>query len=231
MLSVFLDANIFKFSATSQVRMFPRESEINWGGVREKVTVHDIRTINPNDYLENEELKYEASLLEKLASMGHSGLVKYYTHAEAEFETWNLPRMGSKTGRFYRAPISEAKSPIEYSRIFAQASIDSQQTQYAFLSALQDKRFLDIQKIVGAYQGKSLPNRNQLLDAFHIWCAESNNIDYFLTMDFKLAKVCQFPRNTEKLGIKVVKPSQLLKDVVNTTAWGLLVDFFSLINK
>ena len=54
------------------------------------------------------------------------------------------------------------------------------QAQFKFLRSLNDERFRELQAITGAYQGEGKINRNQLLDAFHLWCAEGNGCDLFL---------------------------------------------------
>jgi hypothetical protein len=80
------------------------------------------------------------------------------------------------------------------------------------LRKLEHKRFRDLQRITGAYQGEGKPNRNQLLDAFHLWCAEHNGSDFFLSLDFKLAKIIE--RSISKPMVAVVRPSQLLTAVL-----------------
>jgi hypothetical protein len=63
--------------------------------------------------------------------------------------------------------------------------------------------------MTGAYQGGGKWNRNQLLDAFHLWCAEYNKSDYFLTLDFKLIRILGQNRKT-RLPVRAVRPSELL---------------------
>ncbi len=53
--------------------------------------------------------------------------------------------------------------------------------QYNFLRSLDHGRFLELRRICGAEQGQKV-NRNQLLDAFHLWCAEFNRCEYFLSL-------------------------------------------------
>ncbi|OGP41631.1 MAG: hypothetical protein A2090_06470 [Deltaproteobacteria bacterium GWD2_42_10] len=80
--------------------------------------------------------------------------------------------------------------------------------QFNFLSSIKNKRFLELQKMTGAYQGAKKLNRNQLLDAFHIWCAEHNKCDYFLTLDFKLVNVIR--RQKGATLSELVTPSELM---------------------
>ena len=86
---------------------------------------------------------------------------------EAEFESLGLRNMDSQTGRFYGAPIERVDAPVKYGRVMVGLGFDSKDAQFQFLSSLKNRRFLELQKITGAYQGEGKLNRNQLLDAFH----------------------------------------------------------------
>ena len=205
---VYLDTTVLKFSATALKRLLPRKQMLYWGGNVHEVTVHDLSTVNPNESLTGE-IKAEAELLPTLAEFGKQGTVRYFIHTETEFESWGLPKMmGNTTGRFYGAPIEGAESPVQYSRVMiGYYTQDPKEMQFDFLSDLKHRRFNELQRMTGAYQGPEKLNRNQLLDAFHIWCAEHNGCDFFLTLDFKLIKVVS---HSHKPTIKLVRPSELL---------------------
>jgi hypothetical protein len=68
-----------------------------------------------------------------------------------------------------------------------------------------------LQKLTGAYQGPGRLNRNQLLDAFHLWCAEYNHCDYFLTLDFNLSKIAN--KQKRRFPTEIVKPSELIERI------------------
>lgn len=205
---VYLDTTVLKFSATELPRLQPRNTSINWGGKNIDVTVHDFIEVNPNNLIPNDKLKVEAELLPRLAELGKLGAIEYVINNETEQESWGLPNMDSKTGRFYGAPIKTVKAPLEYSRTVAGGETKSRERQYCFLSSIRHKRFLELQKMTGAYQGKQPLNHNQLLDAFHLWCAEHNNCEFFLTLDFKVIKVLGL--SPKKSTVQTVRPSQLL---------------------
>jgi hypothetical protein len=206
MLKVYIDTNIFKFSATQLPRLLPRKQVLDWGGTIHEVTIHDFVKINPNNFIKNPDLKSEADLLPKLAEMGKFGRIKYVINMETIFESWGIPKMDSETGRFFGAPYETVTAPIEYSRVCFRFDLDPSEMQFKFISSIRHKRFDELQKMTGAYQGKGKLARNQLLDAFHLWCAEHNECDYFLTMDFKLIKML----SNKLQSLKVVKPSDLL---------------------
>lgn len=209
---VYLDTTVLKFSATQLRRLRPRQQTISWGGQTHEGTVYDLVHINPNDSIDNGELTAEVELLPALAEAGKKGQIKYVIHAETLFESWGIPKMDSQTGKFYGAPYENVDAPIEYSRVLIGMGMDARKMQYEFLSSLKDMRFLKLQKMTGAFQGKGTLNKNQLLDAFHLWCEEHNECDYFLTLDFSLIKVLRNNRKSQPL-VRVVRPSELLERI------------------
>jgi hypothetical protein len=168
-----------------------------WGGREQIVTVHDSVVLNPNDKIENASLKAEAALLEQVATLGKKGLVSFLINIETQMEVWGLPNLDSESGQFYGVPLERVEAPVRYGRIM-----------FDFLRLLRDDRFDNLQRITGAYQGSARVNRNQLLDAFNLWCAEHHRCQYFLSLDFKLARV--IGRSKSKPVVPVVRPSELL---------------------
>lgn len=213
---VYIDTNVLKFSATQLPRLRPRQQKINWDSRVHEITVHDLTYINPNVFIKNPELKAEAELLPELAEAGKCGQVKYVIQIETSFEGWGIPNMDSVTGKFYGTPYETADAPIKYGRIIAGGLDDPMDMQFEFLANIKSRRFVELQKITGAYQGEGNLNRNQLLDAFHLWCAEHNKCDYFLTLDFKLIRVLRQNRKLQ-LQVEVVRPSELLAAVKGST--------------
>jgi hypothetical protein len=179
-----------------------------WGGREQIVTVHDPVVLNPNDKIENASLKAEAALLEQVATLGKKGLVSFLINIETQMEVWGLPNLDSESGQFYGVPLERVEAPVRYGRIMFGASCDYKQDQFDFLRLLRDDRFDNLQRITGAYQGSARVNRNQLLDAFNLWCAEHHRCQYFLSLDFKLARV--IGRSKSKPVVPVVRPSELL---------------------
>ena len=106
---VFLDTNVLKFSATQLPRLRPRKQTITWGDIVQEVIVHDFIDVDPNEKIQNQELKEEAGLLPKLANLGKNSAVKYFMQIEAELESWGIPNMDSATGKFYGTPLNKLK--------------------------------------------------------------------------------------------------------------------------
>src|SRR5262245_18849977 len=100
-LSVYLDTNVLKFSATRLLRSKPVPQEIEWSGRTFEAVVHQDIEVNPNLAITNAELLAEAELLPQLAEAGKQGRVTYVMHIETLIESWGLPNMDSETGRFF----------------------------------------------------------------------------------------------------------------------------------
>ena len=209
--TVFLDTNVFKFSATALRRYVGRQQSTQWGPLRVESVVYTEELLNPNDRIQNRQLKAEADLLPAIAELGLQGRARFVISDEAKYEQWGLPGLDSQTGLFFGAAVDVVEAPIIYARVMGGLGIDGRLEQLRFLSEIPDKRFLALQKASGAYQGRTSRNRNQLLDAFHLWCAEHNHCEFFLTLDFKLKRVLAASR--AQLHIQVVTPSEFLESI------------------
>ena len=208
---VFVDTNILKLAATELQRYVPRRESLQWGPMTIDAVVHDAVVVNPNDNISNPKLKAEADLLPEVANYGRQGAIEFTQTAEARYEEWGLPNMDSQTGRFYGAAVRLVEAPFKYARVMGGSGIDGGAEQYRFLASIGGTRFLTIQRATGAYQGAQPPNRNQLIDAFHIWCAESAACTYFLTLDFKLIRT--IARSKLCSSVAVVLPSELIASI------------------
>ncbi|HET9679471.1 MAG TPA: hypothetical protein VFP95_02785, partial [Gammaproteobacteria bacterium] len=107
--------------------------------------------------------------------------------------------------------IKVCEAPIRYARVEMAAFESTDVLQYEFLKSLlgNHPKFLAISKMTGAYQGSKALNRNQLVDAFYIWCAESSNLDFLLSTDMKLVRHVN-NNHSSSLNVKVVTPIALL---------------------
>jgi hypothetical protein len=207
-VKIYLDTNVYKLSATELPRYRVEMKQVSGGGKTFTLPLHTPVVINPNDRLdENSEIKVEALLLPTVASLAEEGIVNFLIGIETQVELSFIPNLDSRTGYFYNAPRTMVEPPVRYGRVLYGGIEDPKQAQYAFLKRLQDPRFLELRKMCGAEQGNDV-NRNQLLDAFHLWCAEYHDCEYFLSLDFKLARVTANSR--KKPRCRVVRPSELL---------------------
>jgi len=210
---VYIDTNILKFSASALERFVPRTQKINWGGHIEEVVVHDIKIINPNDKIADQELRSEVDLLPQVAKLGKANRLRFQIQVETKFESWGLRNMDSQTGEFYGAEIETIEAPIQYGRVMFGFGMDSERMQYEFLARQSHPRFKELQRATGAFQGNNPLNKNQLLDALHFWCAEYNGCEYFLTLDFKLVRMLNSAHGRKASNTIAVTASQLLQKV------------------
>ncbi|MCL5669600.1 MAG: hypothetical protein M1392_06535 [Gammaproteobacteria bacterium] len=212
--SVFLDTNVLKASVDTRLVLRPEPQKINWGGREFEVDVHRPIYINQNTkYLAqgNRERFEDTVALRFIAALAKEGKIHLVMHQEVLFELMGLPRA---TGgpRFYGAPIEKVEGPFQYSRTVVDGT--DHDYQYEFLSRVEHPRFKELQRACGAYQGQNKPlQRNQLLDAFHILCAESASATHFLTLDDSLIRVLtnQSPRKTT---VTPITPKRLLVSLV-----------------
>jgi hypothetical protein len=210
---VFLDTNIFKFTASGPLSFIPVNRKIrNWYGRLIGFQFYEIGYVNRNEKIRNPELRREVNLLMQIAELSKRGVLELLVHREAIHESWGLPAMGSPTGPIYGAPITDAEAPIKYGRTLLHPEYSADNLTKMFLAGIRDKRFKQLAKLTGGYQGNDKYNLNQMLDAFYIWCAEHNNCDYLLTLDFKLVRVVRNSRRIN-LAVKLVRPSELLDDI------------------
>lgn len=214
MVRVFLDTNIFKFSAVKKHVYAKRRKLITWGDLQKEIEYHVPYTLNDLTKIKTATQRRDAISLGMLALLGKEKRVEYFSHRVVDDEVAGLPSMMSPSGRFFGCPIQWVLDPrLSMTRVVCGAGKTHRQHTLEFLSAIKDERFKALANLTGAYQGEDKPlHLNQALDAYHLWCAESAQIEYFLTMDYKLARVVE--RNKQKTAIKIVAPQALLRLVM-----------------
>lgn len=209
---VLIDTNVLKFSATGPQMFIPVNKKIrNWYGRVVGVQVSRIGYVDRNTKIKHSELRLEVRLLSQIADLAKTGKLSIFLHRESIIEGMGLPAMQNESGRFFGSPIADAETPIRYGRTIFSSRISTSELTLNFLKSIEDKRFKELQKVTGAYQGGDNYNLNQLLDAFYIWCAEHNKCEFMLTLDFKLIKMVR--RNLNNVQVKLVKPSELIEEI------------------
>jgi hypothetical protein len=209
--SVFLDTSVLKAAVDTRLVLIPEPQRIEWGGREFEVDVHRPVFVNQNaQYLAqgNRERFEDTVALRFIAALAKEGKIKLFMHQEVLIELMGLPRVTGEGPRFYGAPIENVEGPFQYGRIVFDST--GRDYQYEFLSQVEHPRFKELQRACGAYQGPNNPlHRNQLLDAFHILCAESASATYFLTHDDSLIRVLtgRWPRKTT---VTPITPKRLL---------------------
>ncbi|UXT57995.1 hypothetical protein FY134_10185 [Agrobacterium fabrum] len=212
--SVFIDTNIFKFSAVKKHVLRPAKKTASWGGATFETVIHEPYTVNEINKIKSDGQRRDALLLSMLAYAGISDLLSFHIHHEVDLETWGLPGMASPSGQFFGCPIDWVPDPVvRPHRVILGGGKKFKQHSLDFVSGIDHPRYKELSKVTGAFQGNDKPlNLNQALDAYHIWCAEVAQMDYFLTMDYKLKKVVE--RSKIKTSVTITTPEQLLMQVV-----------------
>jgi hypothetical protein len=208
----FLDTCVIKFGITSVTRLVPRNNNILWNGKIVKSRSCKIADVSLYDKIKDKYLLDEIKLLPKVADLGKDGRIEFCNHAENNIELLCLPKTwGRKKTCFEGMKIGKVSSPVSYDRLLGSLYITPEEAQFQFLQSIKDERFQFLQRKTGAYQGENGFNRNQLLDAFYIWCAEYSNCDFYLTLDFKLIN-CFKNQAEGVIKTRILSPSELLSE-------------------
>lgn len=215
---VFLDTTVLKLAADRVIRGFTRQKTVMWGEDRATIPLVQFRTVwlpaKPGAQAE------DAALLPILAHLAIQNRIELLWHLDGALEFAGLPKTDSPQGRLFGAPITWAKDPGPWGRTIAGAGKSMKEHQLDFLRSHRDPRFLALQVAVGVKAGSNHAD-NQLLDAWHLWCAERAEADYFLTCDYKLIRHLDGHRRTQP-NVSVVTPRQLLADLVQSRRVGVL---------
>lgn len=157
-------------------------------------------------------VRCDASLLPSIARLAVKKRVELVWHLETQLEYLGLRKATGVSRAFYGAPIGAVEGPLRYSRTLIDGSRtrgSPKELTIQFLEGLSFPRYLELKKLTNA-QSASKHYVNQLLDAFHLWCAESCDAAVFLTTDYKLIGLAaQSPLKSHSL--RLLTPSGLLR--------------------
>src|SRR5438445_8593943 len=189
---IFLDTTVVKHSIRSRTVMSPKRHTLRVGEKLHEVVVHEIVEIDPTSQVQAEPLRTEIDLLSEVARRARTGDVELLWNVESEIEFFGIHLFGGGASELLDAGVTMVDGPVKYSRLLSPLSPLSGETWRSlrrdFLGSLDYPRYRELQRACGALQGDKV-NENQLVDAFHIWCAESAGASHFLTTDFKLVRL------------------------------------------
>ena len=160
------------------------------------------------------ELKCEIQLLPRIAALAKAGRFNLLWHSEAFAESLGQIRLGDPRPVLLDAGAQMVASPIVFSRTLTPPSLldsDWKRWQVRCLKGIKHRRYLELQRALGASDPAAKNADNQLIDAFYVWCADAAGASHLLTTDFRL---CNMARRTKTdLGVRVVRPSELLNEI------------------
>src|ERR1041384_3111142 len=167
---IMLETNVLKFSATSLPRLIRiNRPTLNAKGEITGMLFYEPGFINPNDQITNPELKRQADLLPRIAELAKESHFELLLDRESTFEGFGVPNMNSADGPFYGAPITQAEPPLKYGRMLFGGGKKPRDWAKNFFIGIRHKRFMELSKAVGGYQGSDQYSLNQLRDAYYIW--------------------------------------------------------------
>jgi predicted nucleic acid-binding protein len=214
---IFVDTSVLKAARDTQMVFVPRTQKLDWGDQVVEVEVHDMMYKNQNTaYLRNNPSAFQNRLHNRIiARLAKENRIELLISHEVKFEAMGVPSVDFS---FYGSPINLVRSPIYHGGLVIDGSGRDHLHLFNALKSINDKRFFQLQKLTGAYQGKyNEPNKNQLFDAYHLWCAESANADYFLTHDEKLVRQW---KNSKYKGIsEPIDAIPLVREILKRNIW------------
>lgn len=214
---VFLDTAAVKHSIRSRTVLSPRRHSLNVGERLHEFVVHEIVNIDPTaSVTPGQQLRTEINLLSEVARRAKARDIELLWDIESEIGFFGILLFpGGGASELIDAGVTIVEGPVKYSRLLSPLSPLSGETWRSlrtdFLKSIDRPRFLELQRACGAFQGDHV-NENQLVDAFHIWCAEAADASHFLTTDFKLARLVRGHKAAPPR-VRVVSPSELLEEL------------------
>jgi hypothetical protein len=217
---IFLDACVLKASVDT-ISLFRKEKRrFNWAGREVEVDAHRPVYFNQNAaHLGKNDTRFIDTIdLRWIAAWARDDKVRLVTHYETWFEFLSLPRTLGDGPVFWGAPIDHLHGVAPVER--AITSGENRERRHRFFCRIEDRRFLEIQKAVGAFQGESAPrNVNRLADAYHLWCAEHAAADFFLTIDDRLINSLANSKKFANSVVAITPSQQVRKLLVRRPAW------------
>lgn len=208
MLRGFLDNCVIRNSQAVRREWGEVLETINWGGQEFTLPIQRSHDRFPTEKFRatNPEAFRDAQSIGGIERLARWRLVRLFWHFELRWEF--LARRKIDQGAVtITEQLEEAHCPLFYGRIVAEA-FSKTDHQLEFLRGLRHPRFDEWKEASGVIAG-SRRERNQLLDAFHLWTAEHNWCDYFVTMDYALIQTVA--RSHLKTAMRLAPPRAFLR--------------------
>jgi len=210
MIRIFVDTSIVRFADRERELWLKQKSTVRWGPTTQKIEIIVPHTERPLEKLntgEHAQAYADARLIERVEELAKAKLIVLCWHLETHLEYIRHRPLGISAPPILDL-IEPAHCPIYYGRMLV-SPFDHEDKQLEFLRGLQHPEFEKWKALVGARPGTKR-ERNQLMDAWHLWSGDHNHCDYFLTMDYRLIESVRARKCTSPM--RIVAPTQFLEE-------------------
>lgn len=222
---VFLDNCVRSDSVIARPTTFRKT--VQWGSSEIEVDVVGWRGQPPKQPW----LQEQIDCLPTIAALVRNGRIRFFTYNELRFEAWHA--RGGGFSVFEGLPLTPVPAPLERSRLFIHSDFKrtihgSETAAFAKFLLYNMTEPLAAQLIeTGVLTEFEVQNLKQLgrfreicaglsakhhRDALHLWTAEVNGMDYFLTTELKFRRALAQKKDFTPR-CKIVSPSDLLSEL------------------
>ena len=213
---IYVDANIIQLSDVYRIRYLSEHRTLDWGGQTISTTTYGKYEIEDTSYeIKDDQLRKECFALRCLSRFDDLATIHFVQQFETSLEIGSL---GNPS--IFDAKVQQVDGPIEYSR----SLFDKRFPQWKFVNKIDHPRLNHLKKVAGVQEGMNEKNlRSQVMDAWHLWCAERNECNFFLTTDYKLINLVnsssKSKKNSQPIMVKLVSPLNLMEILCRKFPW------------
>jgi hypothetical protein len=177
-------------------------TELQWGDRTVVLRVaHDVpRTFRGQT---REHTEREQDYLRRIADLATSGLITCYSSQEITFETWGRPRnysLAPEANPFRGVRFEPCRLPHQRSIMFGGIGEDRfEENKKKFLATIPDARFRALDRATGEHHAA---------DCYHLWTAEVNGLDVFLTRERKFRNALRGQKKVRS-AVEIMRPEDL----------------------
>ncbi|MAI61131.1 MAG: hypothetical protein CBB87_01425 [Micavibrio sp. TMED27] len=217
-LKILIDRNIERNAVICQTEYI--DKTVLWGG-----KAHTFPVLQRVDKEPRGDERFRIENLPFLASLclaAKEEKIDFYSSSELMME--RIRQKGPDDGYLglnlmKDVKLKHCKSPVERTIVFSSLGRGygtTEEEQMCFFKSIKHPRFIDIRR--------HAPEKH-IDDAFHLWTAEENRLDVFLTMDKNFFRNVHQKRRAIKSSIRVLTPQLLCEELdIQKTALNELIN-------
>lgn len=221
-MQVLVDQSVERYAVIRQTYTTIRT--VNWGGHSHEFEVAEAARILPGDIEQdskksqkNKDLKDEIAYLARIATLARQNTLKLFSCFELRAEAMRHSAIGATLGQGAESGylglnlldgvnIKNVPPPATRTMIIG-AGITFGVRKDEQIEAFRElqNRYPRFSEIAGSISKK------KIIDAFHVWTAEHNSLDAFVTLDFALKRALTQAEKESRLhlDIEVLTPKEL----------------------